>query len=231
MSSGSITDYLINLNEADSLAKLREAHSQKSAFVFKVDNDSAPIKTYIDCFSHKKIVLSEDLNNHKPPIDKEFSFKFYVGTDVFFIKTSLKTHLNFYYIDINQKVIQLQRRKESRFNIPKRWNQTATFSIRKNTDKFFRCQILDISTSGIRFEAPLDVKNPPPDLQREDTVYLKFQIHKRAEISASAAVRFVLKKPDEMIVGLEFVDIAPAHKERVASIVEDIGLYNITYLS
>jgi|GEM_PF-6354457 len=226
MSTGGITEFLIELNETDSLAALQGANSQKSALVFKVDNYPNPIKTTIDNFSDKRVILLNDLNEFVLPLDKEISIKFNVGTEVYFIKTFIKSYLNRYYFDMSSKVIQLRRRKEPRYVIPKKWEQTACIILNILKQDLLKCTVLDISLSGIRLEIFTPKKSPIGLIyKRDDIIKIKFQIYKRAEMTTTAIVRFILNRPNlPTLIGLEFANMTAVQKERVANIVEDIGL-------
>lgn len=224
MSTRDITEFLTELNDTDSLAALHEAHSQKSILVFKVDAYPNPIKTFIDNFLDKRAILPSDLTDFKLPTDKEVSFKFNVGTEVFFIKTFIKSHLNRYYFDMTSKVIHLKRRGAPRHIIPKKWSQTAGIVINAAKLTLLKCTMIDISLSGARFE--IEPKQNVPDFQCEDIVRIKFQIYKRAEIDCLAIIRFISKKPNApVIVGLEYVEISDVQTKRIASIIEDINMF------
>jgi hypothetical protein len=212
-----ITEFLSELSESESLSALRQAHNQKSGFIFKPENSPTAIKCFIESFSDKRAILSLENNDAKYLNEKEASLKFNIGTEVYFVKALIKTHLNRYYFDMNSKVIQLKRRKEPRFFIPANWNQTARLVTREGD---IVCKVLDISLSGIRFE----IMAPLPAFQRDDITKIKFQIHKRAEVQSTAIVRFALNRPNfNQIIGMEFsAEITAVQKERVASLVEDI---------
>lgn len=211
-------DFLSELNESDSLAALRSAHSEKSSLVFSIGTPPKPFKTSIDNFLGKRAILTSELKDYNLPADKEISFKFHVGTETFFIKTFIKSHLNRYYFDMASKVLQLKRRREPRYLIPKRWNQSASM-------QSLTCKVIDLSLSGIRFE--FSGKQKMPEYQRDDIVSLRFQIHKRAEVSAKAIIRFILNRPDKTsIMGLEFAEISDVQSKRVASLIEDIILFS-----
>lgn len=213
-------DFLSELNETDSLAALRSAHSEKSILVFSIGTPPKSHKTSIENFLDKRAILTSALKEHNLPSDREISFKFHVGTETYFIKTFIKSHLNRYYFDMTSKVLQLKRRREPRYLIPKKWSQTASL-------QSVPCTVVDLSLSGIRFE--FSGKQKVPVFQRDDIVSIKFQIHKRSEVSATAIVRFILNKPDKSaIMGLEFAKITDVQSERVASLVQDIILFSTT---
>lgn len=222
MSESSVgsADFLSELNATDSLKALKSAHSQKSVLVFSIGTPPKPYKTSIDNFMDKRAILTSNLKEHNLPSDREISFKFNVGTETYFIKTFIRSHLNRYYFDMTSKVLQLKRRREPRYLIPKKWIQSASLHS-------VPCTVVDISLSGIRFE--FSGKHKFPVLQRDDIVSIKFQIHKRSEVAATAIVRFVLSKPDQSaIMGLEFAKITDVQSERVASLVQDIILFSTT---
>ena len=225
MSSGGITEFLTELSDNDSLAALREAHIKKSVLVFKIDVYPNPITTFIDNFLDKRAILPNALMDFKLPTDKEVSIKFNVGTEIFFIKTFIKSHMNRYYFDMNSKVIQLKRRREPRFLVPKKWNQSAAIIL--TASKQDKCTVIDISSSGIRLET--EIKSDTPLYQRDDIIRIRFQIYKRAEMISTAIVRFVLNRPNTpTIVGLEFAEMPDVQKKRVINIIEDINLFDST---
>lgn len=224
--SGGITEFLNELSETDGLAALKGAYSNRSPFIFKLEGLEQPVKAYIDTFVDKKVILSPEPAHLNLPVDKEISLKFLVGTEVYFIKTVFKNHLNRVCIDMNAKVIQLKRRKEPRYLIPKGWNQTGTL-ILQNATQTLKCNVIDISKSGIRFEL---LEQPKLHLHRDDIVKIKFQIHKRGEVQTTAIVRFSLNRPNTTsLLGLEFANITEVQNERVASIVNDIEMYLATH--
>jgi len=225
-STGGITEFLNELSETEGLAALKGAYTSRSPFIFKIEGVEQPVKAYINAFADKKVILTPEPATLNLPMDKEISLKFLVGTEVYFIKTVFKNHLNRVCIDMSAKVIQLKRRKEPRYLIPKGWNQTGTL-ILQNATQTLKCNVIDISKSGIRFEL---LEQPKLHLHRDDIVKIKFQIHKRGEVQTTAIVRFSLNRPNATsLLGLEFANITEVQNERVASIVTDIELYLSTH--
>jgi hypothetical protein len=223
MSSGGITEFLSELSESESLSALREAFMQNSPLIFKMEQLAQPVKVFIDTFADKKIFVVPDPSDFELPIDKEYSIKFNVGTEVYFIKTSFKVHLNRVYVDMNTKVIQLKRRKEPRYLLPKNWTQTA--SILVTPTEIIKCSVADISNSGIR----LEILGTHPDYKRDDFVKIKFQIHKRGEVVTTAVVRFILKRNNaNTLLGLEFIEISNTNQARVTGVINDIQMYSST---
>lgn len=223
--SEGLAEYITELTETDSLATLHKAYSQKSPLVFKLDQYPHPIKTGIDHFLDKRAVLQSDLKNLKIPDKKEVSITFNVGTEVFFIKTIIKSHLNRYYFDMSSRVLQLQRRSEPRFLIPKKWNQTGFIITNPVKSKQPPFTVIDISLSGLRLE--VRTPNLISDCKNDDVIKIKFQIYKRAEITTRAVVRHALHNPEgSSFLGLEFAKMPTLDAERVSSIIEDIALFN-----
>ncbi len=218
--SNNILEFLVELPESQSLAALRSAHNEASILVFKTDSHPNPIKAKIESFIDKKTILQTDPPEAKIALDKELSIKFNVGTEIFFVKTMLQKHMNRYFFDMHAKVIQLKRRKEPRFTIPKKWTQSAFINLDKQS---FACRVQDISLSGLR----LEVLEKCPVYKREDQIKIKFQIYKRSEVQATATVKFALFKEGlNPILGLELTEISEAHKQKVEGIVEDILTFN-----
>jgi hypothetical protein len=221
--SSGITEFLCELNESDSVFALQAAHKQKSPLIFKLDSMAAPIKASIDNFLDTRAFLSAEVNVHKIEPDKEISIKFNLGTEVYFIKTRIKNYLNRYYFDMTTKVIQLKRRREPRYLVPKKWTQTAAIVIGTTRTELIKCNVIDISLSGIRF----DVLQQHRDYKRDDMIKIKFQIYKRADVTTLAVVRFVLPRHNaSTVLGLEFAEISNIQKERVALIIQDIQLFD-----
>jgi c-di-GMP-binding flagellar brake protein YcgR len=136
--------------------------------------------------------------------------------------------MNHFYVDMGVKVIQLKRRKEPRFHIPKGWNQSGAIFLPK-ANEILKCSLIDISKSGVRFEVLDQIKTT---FKRDDILKIKFQIHKRAEVQTTAIVRFALHRPNaNSIIGMEFATISEVQNERVSSIVEDIQMFNSTQKS
>jgi c-di-GMP-binding flagellar brake protein YcgR len=182
-----------------------------------------PVKVFIDTFADKKIYVIPDPSNFELPIDKDYSIKFNVGTEVYFIKTSFKVQMNRVYIDMNTKVIQLKRRKEPRYLLPKNWTQSAAILV--TPTEHIKCNVADISNSGIR----LEILGSHPDYNRDDFVKIKFQIHKRGEVTTTAVVRFILRRPNaNTLLGLEYIEISNTNQARVTGVVNDIQMYNTT---
>ena len=224
-STGAITEFLNELNETDSLAALREAYNCNAPLIFKLDTQPQPLRASIGSFSDKRIIIFPENDKIVLPLDKEVSIKFNVGTEVYFLKTTFKSHLNRYYIEMNSKVIQLKRRKEPRLLIPKNWAQQAAIIRNTAGDDLIKCKVADISLSGIR----LEVLDAFPNYKRNDIIKIKFQIHKRAEVVTPAIVRFVLARTNmSSLLGLEFLNTTDVQKERISSLVGDIQLFNTT---
>ncbi len=218
-------EFLSELSETDSLAALRNAHSEKSGLVLNVGVPPKPVKAFIDNFIEKRVILSNELREFSLPSDQEISLKFHVGTETYFIKTFIKTHLNRYYFDMSSKVLQLKRRREPRYLIPKKWNQTASIILNPAKKFHLKCSAVDISLSGIRFEI-LSNQNMPK-FERDDIIEVQFQIHKRAEITSTAIVRFILVRTNfPAIMGLELVNTSEVQKNRIAALIEDIILFS-----
>jgi hypothetical protein len=219
MSSFVIVDFLIDLNKTDSLVVLKNASSQKSVLVFKLAEFSQLQQTKIDYFLDKKVILGKEVSELNFNLEQDVSIKFNIGTEIYFVKTQLKKHLNKIYFDMSSKVLQLKRRKESRYLIPKKWNQSAHILNNSKALNLISCHVQDISLSGIRFE----VLDQTVIFKRDDIIKFQFQIYKRAEIASYGIVRFYLNRAGHSsILGLEFFNLKEVQKERISNIVEDI---------
>ncbi len=218
-----IVEFLNELPESESVLAIQHAFSKKALLVFKVETYPNPIKAQIDLILDKKAFLNKELFDLKADLEKEVSIKFNLGTDVYFIKTNLKKTQNKYYFDMNSKVIQLKRRKESRHLVPKKWTQSSSIMGDIKSLHMIKCNVIDISFSGIRLEI-IDKGNFL--FLRNDLVKIQFQIYKRAEITVEAIVRFFMNRNEATsLLGLEFMNLNDAQKDKVKSIIEDIILF------
>lgn len=218
MSAGGVIDFLVELPEGEASVILQTASSQKSPFVFKLAESPTPFQTSIESFFEGKVILDKDVGHLQFDLEQDVSIKFNVGTEVFFVKTKLKRHLNRICFERAAKIVQLKRRKEPRFVVPKKWAQTASLG-------GVPCVVQDISLSGIRFECA----DPKLVLKTQDAVKVQFQIYKRAELSADAIVRFFMARPNNSsLIGMEFQNVSENHKDKVKAIIEDIQNFQAT---
>lgn len=210
--SGAI-DFLVDVPDDEVMSVLQSASSQKSVFVFKLAEFPTPMQTTIESFFEKRVILDKDIANLQFNIEQDVSIKFNVGTEIFFVKTKLKRYLNRVYFERTAKLVQLKRRKEPRFVVPKKWTQTASLN-------GISCLVQDISLSGIRFECA----DPQIIFKTKEIVRVQFQIYKRAEISLDAIIHFFLSRPNSSsLIGMEFKNMANNHKEKIKAIVDDIS--------
>lgn len=222
MSTTSVTEFLNELDEKDSITTLQSCYSHKSALIFKTDASPNAVKATIESFTDKKVVLS--LENNDTPVTTEVvvSIKFNIGTEIYFVKAPLKKYLNKVYFDQTTRVIQLKRRKEPRYQIPKKWTQTAAVLNPTLELRSVKVNVVDISLSGIRLEVLQELNF----CKMGDTLKFQFQIYKRAEIVCEGIVRFVLtRKGSGPIIGIEFTNLKDNQKERIANIVEDLVMF------
>lgn len=228
MSTTSVTEFLNELDEKDSITALQSCYSQKSALIFKTDASPNALKATIDSFTDKKVVLNIENNDASVATDVVVSIKFNIGTEIYFVKAPLKKYLNKLYFDLATRVIQLKRRKEPRYQPPKKWTQTAVVLNPTLEARSVKCSVIDISKSGIRLEVLQELNF----CKKDDVLKLQFQIYKRAEIICEGTVRFVLTRNGQgPIIGLEFTNLKDNQKERISNIVEDIVMFLSTQKS
>lgn len=106
----------------------------------------------INSLSDKKVILHIEPAGAAIKLETDVSMKFNIGTEVYFIKAPIKSYLNNYYFDFSATVIQLKRRREPRYQIPKKWSQTAFLLNFRPDMRTVNCIVHDISLSGIRLE-------------------------------------------------------------------------------
>lgn len=221
MSAANPGEFLTELDPQEAYLVLHNCFSQNSEMTMKNDMDPQPVIAKIDSFANNKLFLDTPSVDRLTLFVGLTSIKFFLGTEVYFIKTEVKIQDNTAYIDQNVKIIQLKRRKEPRFNIPEKWSQkAAVWSIEKRIKNDSR--VIDISSGGIKFEVP----QLTLDIVKGEQIRIQYQIFKRAEVVCDAIVRFVLKKPNgTALLGLEFTQLQKSHKSRISNIVEDLENY------
>lgn len=211
-------EFLVELEEKDAFVALQNCFNMNSDMTLKNEMDSSAVSAKIAYFADKKVFLES------PAIEKLFTFmgltsiKFFIGTEVYFIKVPLEVVNDGICFPQDAKILQLRRRKEQRYNLPEKWNQNAAvWSIQLKTKN--NARVVDISNSGIRFEVPKLTLS----ISKGDQIRIQYQIFKRAEIVCDAVVRFIMTKPNgSAVLGLEFVNLQKTHKSRIGSIVEDL---------
>ncbi len=216
----SITDFLNELDARESLVTLQTAYSQKSVLYFKTEAADKMVACTIDGLIDKRAILK--IENPEIPIatDVETSIKFNIGTEVYFVKTPILKLGNMAFFDMGVKVIQLKRRKEPRYLLPKKWQQASSILGANPKIKPIPCTVIDISLSGMRLEVKELYQLP---LQRDDVIKVQFQIHRRAAVICDALVRFYLRRTGNgTLLGLELIFTNEMQKERVVGIVEDL---------
>lgn len=219
MSNGGVVDFLVDVPNDEVMKLLHRASSQKSIFVFKLAEFSNPLQATIESFFEKRVILDKEVAQIQFDLEQDVSIKFNVGTEVFFVKTKLKRYINRIYFEQTAKIVQLKRRKEPRFIIPKKWEQSAKLN-------GISCLVQDISLSGIRFECA----DSKIIFKTKEVVQIQFQIYKRAEISLEAIIHFFLSRPNKSsLIGMEFKNPAENHKDKVKSIIEDINKHQATF--
>lgn len=216
--SNNSTEFLVELDEKEAFLALRNCFTLNSELILKNDVDPSSTSARISYFADHKIFLETSSFARVSTYPGLTSIKFFIGTEVYFIKVQLEVIDDTVCFAQEAKIIQLKRRKEQRYMIPEKWNQTAAvWSIElkiKNVAK-----VIDISYSGIRFEIPkLNLI-----INKGDQIRIQYQIFKRAEVVCDANVRFVMRKPNgSVLLGLEFTKLQKSHRARINSIVEDL---------
>lgn len=211
-------EFLIELEEKEAFIALHNCFTLNSDLMLKNEADPSSVTAKIGFFADKKIFLETTATEKLVAFQGLTSIKFFIGTEVYFIKTTLEVVDDQICFDQASKIVQLKRRKEPRYNIPEKWNQTAAvWSIELKIKNMSR--VTDISYSGCRFEVPkLSIS-----VNKGDQIRIQYQIFKRADVVCDAIVRFIMRKPNgTTVLGLEFTQLQKSHKSRINSIVDDL---------
>jgi len=215
-------EFLVELEENDASVVMQKCIDSFSDLIIKIDNDPQTYTAKVKRSENGNVFVETTFEEKLKTISENVSIKFFLGTEVFFVKTPLRLHEEQLCFSEKSKIIQLKRRKEERHNIPEGWPQLAAiWSIQDKTKN--DATVIDISNSGIRFE----VINLTLPVEKGDVIRIQFKINKRTEVVCDAKVRFKLKKQNgSHIFGLEFGRILDSQKSRVRSVVDDIIAYN-----
>lgn len=211
-------EFLVELEEKDAFLSLHNCFTLNSDMILKNEADPNPVTARIGFFADKKIFLETAQTEKLATFHGQTSIKFFIGTEVYFIKTVLEVIDDQICFDQGSKIVQLRRRKEPRYNIPEKWNQTAAiWSIELKIKNPAR--VTDISYNGCRFEVPKLTLN----INKGEQIRIQYQIFKRADVVCDAIVRFIMRKPNgTTVLGLEFTQLQKSHKSRIYNIVEDL---------
>ncbi len=215
-------EFLVELDEKESLVVLQQSFLLKTDLVVKPENDPTAYKTIISGFLDTKVILDTEHFDRLAEAKGIATIKFSVGAEIYFVKTLLTQFQNKICFSKNIKVVHLKRRKEPRYVIPTKWNQLAHVWDLETKSKM-DARVLDISKSGIKFE----IKEPKFSFQKEKIARIQFQIYKRAEVVCDAEVRFfAIGKTSTALMGMSLVLVTENQKSRIESIIEDLILYN-----
>lgn len=214
-----MAEYLFELDAQKSLEALQNCYSQKSILIFKSSSSNHVLRARIESFVDRKVILKFDNLASDIDLNEVLSIKFNVGTEVFFVKTSLKKFLTQYYFDLTVQVIELRRRKQTRYEIPKKWKQNAALPKTYIKEQPVLCRILDLSLTGLRIEVVANENL----FQIDQILEVQFQIHQRASIACQTIIRFIKANPNNSIcLGLEFLPLNAAQVEKISSLLEDL---------
>ncbi|MFN3697685.1 MAG: PilZ domain-containing protein [Pseudobdellovibrio sp.] len=215
-------EFLVELEENDALIAMQKCIDSFSDLIIKIDHDPQTYTAKIKKSENHKVYIETPFEEKLKTINDSVSIKFFIGTEVFFIKTPIEALDEQLCFSDKAKIIQLKRRKEERHNIPDGWPQLAAiWSIQQKIKN--DAVVIDISYSGIRFEIP-QLTLP---VEKGDIIRIQFKVNKRSEVVCDAKVRFKLKKPNgSHIFGMEFGRIQDSQKSRVRSVVDDIIAHN-----
>ncbi len=215
----SAADFLVELNAQKSLEALHNCYSQKSLLIFKSESLARILQARIENLVDKKVILKFEKTISHIDLNEIFSMKFNVGTEVYFVKTPLKKFINQYYFELSVPVIELKRRKEVRYVIPKKWNQSITISGSGQNRHSIAGRILDLSISGLRIE----VSQSEILFKIDQKLQVQFKIHQRATITCFVRLRFLKLTVEKTIVlGAEFQSLTSAQIEKINSLVDDL---------
>lgn len=215
-------EFLVELDEKESLMVLQQSFLLKTDLVIKPEADPIAYKTVISGFLDTKVILDTEHYDRLAEAKGVVTIKFLVGTELYFVKTFLTQFQNKISFSKNVKVVHLKRRREPRYVIPSKWNQFAHVWDLETKGKM-DARVLDISKSGIKFE----ILDPKFSFQKEKIARIQFQIYKRAEVVCDAEVRFfAIGKTGSALMGMSLFLVTENQKSRIDSIIEDLILFN-----
>lgn len=221
MSSTNAQEFLTELTPEEALHVFNECLAIHSDMTIKLENEVQPLHAKIDFLADGKVFLKLSIDYKSINYVGLSNVKFFIGTEVYFIKTQLDTVNDALCFDQHTSVLHLKRRKEPRYNIPKHWDQTSTiWSLQTKAKNLAR--VLDISYHGLKLEIPAMSLN----LVKNESIRVQYQLHKRARVVCDGEIKFIATKPNgAAIIGLEVKELGSVHRHKIVSIVDDLINY------
>ncbi len=218
-SQNSVNEYLVEISEMEALQMISQCMINQVEFSIKLEKNIQTYLAKIDkigqgkIFFRPKVIPKENIENQIATI------KFFVGTEVFFLKSQFEYVNGCFAIPHHAKIIQFKRRKFVRYVLPTKWNQTS--ALRSIETKFkVNAKVLDISMGGLRLEVTEPLNN---QIKKGEIYRIQFQIFKRGDTLCDGEVKFIGARPNGVtLIGLEFKNLSESHQSRIQSVIDDI---------
>ncbi len=216
------SEYLVEMPDAEALHLISQSMTNQIDFSIKFEKLVQPISAKIEKIGQGIIYFKPKISLNVAIESQIGTIKFFIGTEVYFIKNVISVQNGLITVDHFSKIIQFKRRKHVRYVIPEKWSQSAT--IRSMETKFkANARVIDLSIGGIR----LEVAELTQIFNKNESLRIQFQIFKRAEVICDAVVKFCGQKTNGVsMLGLEFQAVQEGHKSRIRNVIEDIIYFN-----
>ncbi len=136
----------------------------------------------------------------------------------YFFTSEIKVEGKTLLLNGDQDFYQLQRRKHSRFFIPKDYPAVLNVSVHKKRNVFYACKIKDVSAGGCKVE----YGNPYPLFLENDEIKGFLKIGKRSPLEVVGLVKHMVPSDEgNQIFGVEFVKSDIALQNRLFTLIID----------
>lgn len=153
----------------------------------------------------------------------EVTIKITTPLNLYFLKTKIyKSDLN-YYFDNCDNFFELVRRKNLRYPIPAAWSQSAQIQPENSTHNLkTTAKIIEMSKAGMKLRLSPEI----PRYEKNQTVSVKFKVHRRGDVALRAKVVHVIKNDvGGPTLGIQFLDLSSPVNRRLMSLYDDLAFY------
>ncbi|AHI06459.1 hypothetical protein BDW_09795 [Bdellovibrio bacteriovorus W] len=137
----------------------------------------------------------------------------------YFLQTELKVELGWVVINTNQELFQLQRRSNTRVDIPEGYLAEFTITSFDSKAYFQASSLKDISAGGFRAE----IQGEFPDLKIGDPIKGMLKLGSRRALELQVEVRFVMKNEKQnQVMGVQILNVDPGMESRLLMLMMDL---------
>lgn len=154
----------------------------------------------------------------KAPIAEEVTLYLIYNRLRYFFTSMIKLDGRVIELDVDGSLYQLQRRKYSRYFIPKNYQAVLNIYNHKKQKVFYTCQITDVSAGGCK----VVYGNSFPLFLEGDVIQAFLKIGKRSPIDLQGQVKHMIASEEgHQIFGVEFIKTDISFQNRLFTLMVD----------